>query len=148
MPKRRRSETDTFDYDTVNTSARVYGNQRAQADGLIEIGKKTLFKALKTARGFERQKLGRRQKSARAANNQEDIERLAAEVAALKVRHAHYNRFGLQLIVHTEFRPCRNYRASPLQVSTEDEINCFLVGLASVCCSGNERQQQCSQCST
>ena len=56
-----------------------------QLEEALEQGKKNLFRALKLARGFERQKLGRRQKSARAKNEAGISSRLAAEVTVLKV---------------------------------------------------------------
>ena len=52
----------------------------------LEHGQTQLFRALKTARGFERQKLGRRQKDARQKGESDEQQaRLVAEVAALKV---------------------------------------------------------------
>jgi hypothetical protein len=42
--------------------------------------------AFKIAKGFERQKLGRRQKTAAAAKNEKDSQRVETEIAALKVR--------------------------------------------------------------
>ena len=42
--------------------------------------------AFKVAKGFERQKLGRRQKTAAAAKNEKDAQRVETEIAALKVR--------------------------------------------------------------
>ena len=42
--------------------------------------------AFKVAKGFERQKLGRRQKTAAAAKNEKDMQRVETEIAALKVR--------------------------------------------------------------
>ena len=56
-------------------------------DPLLEYGKKSIFRALKLGRGFERQKLGRRQKNAQETAAVEETERLKAEVKALKVRH-------------------------------------------------------------
>ncbi|MCJ1282319.1 hypothetical protein MMC26_001642 [Xylographa opegraphella] len=87
MPKRKRGEEHTSTSDVVRTSgrtSRTHHAQAAQVDGAIGNGKKSLFKALKTARGFERQKLGRRQKTASEANLEDDVKRLATEVAALK----------------------------------------------------------------
>lgn len=52
---------------------------------VIDNGIFSITHALKIARGFERQKLGRRQKAAKEESNQLDVtERLNAEVAALK----------------------------------------------------------------
>ncbi|MCJ1435998.1 hypothetical protein MMC27_005376 [Xylographa pallens] len=84
MPKRKRGEDATSNGDAVSVSSRALRNLHGRADGAIGNGKKTLFKALKTARGFERQKLGRRQKTASEANDGDDVKRLAIEVAALK----------------------------------------------------------------
>ncbi|MCJ1392881.1 hypothetical protein MMC18_005753 [Xylographa bjoerkii] len=84
MPKRKRGEEDISNSDAVGGLRRSLRDQRAQADGAIGYGRKALFKALKIARGFERQKLGRRQKTASEANSEEDVKRLATEVAALK----------------------------------------------------------------
>ena len=85
MPKRKLhgiSGTETSSYDVSDRTSRL---QRQQLEGLLEQGTKALFRSLKLARGFERQKLGRRQKQAKAQNNEVDISRLNAEVAALKV---------------------------------------------------------------
>ena len=54
-------------------------------DVVLAGGKKRLFRALKAARGFERQKLGRRTKQAHAKQAAGDVARIEAEVAALKV---------------------------------------------------------------
>lgn len=59
--------------------------QKQQLEGSFEQGKKSLFRALKVARGFERQKLGRRQKTAKIEKAEIDTARLESEVAALKV---------------------------------------------------------------
>lgn len=47
--------------------------------------KKLLNKALKLARGFERQKLGRRVKLATTNSDQDDLKRLNKEIEVLKV---------------------------------------------------------------
>ncbi|KAI4086749.1 MAG: hypothetical protein LQ344_007318 [Seirophora lacunosa] len=84
MSKRKRENEDGFlaggtDHTRANLSA-----QRQSLENVLERSKQPLFQALKLARGFERQKLGRRQKVAKAAGDDGDSERLAAEVAALK----------------------------------------------------------------
>lgn len=65
--------------------AKNLGLQQRQVEHLLEQSKKALFRSLKVARGFERQKLGRRQKTAKAEKAESDVIRLDAEVAALKV---------------------------------------------------------------
>lgn len=60
--------------------------QQDRLKNSLEHAKKSLVRALKLARGFERQKLGRRQKTAKESNEGlETTRRLDAEVSALKV---------------------------------------------------------------
>jgi len=85
MPKRKHEEI-SWGGPTPNVLLdRALRLQRQKLEGLLEQGKKSLFRALKVARGFERQKLGRRQKAAKAEKAEADIARLDSEVAALKV---------------------------------------------------------------
>ena len=77
MPKRKRGAT--------GRNGNSASNNQTQLEEALEQGKKSLFKALKLARGFERQKLGRRQKSAQAKDGEAVLSRLTAEVNALKV---------------------------------------------------------------
>jgi hypothetical protein len=51
----------------------------------IVLGKRELTKTLKVVKGFERQKLGRREKDARAKADNAEMERIDLEIAALKV---------------------------------------------------------------
>jgi hypothetical protein len=60
--------------------------KRAAIERHIVLGKRELTKNLKLAKGFERQKLGRREKDARAKKDEADVERVELEIAALKVR--------------------------------------------------------------
>jgi len=59
--------------------------QRKSVGEQIELGKKALVRNLKLAKGFERQKLGRRQKDALAKNDTAANARIEAEIDALKV---------------------------------------------------------------
>ncbi|KAL8904282.1 MAG: hypothetical protein Q9207_003378 [Kuettlingeria erythrocarpa] len=83
MSKRKHEIEDGSDTGVRDSSEAVRA-QRQCLESVLERSKKTLFQALKLARGFERQKLGRRQKVAKAAENDGDSKRLAAEVIALK----------------------------------------------------------------
>lgn len=76
------SQVDAIQFGDIDEQPRP---QRQQLVGFLEQGKKVLFRALKVARGIERQKLGRRQKAAKADGNDEENARLQAEVSALKV---------------------------------------------------------------
>ncbi|KAI4109844.1 MAG: hypothetical protein LQ339_001628 [Xanthoria mediterranea] len=58
--------------------------QEQYIENVLQGSKQLLAQALKLARGFERQKLGRRQNSAKAADNDSDSKRLVAEIKALK----------------------------------------------------------------
>lgn len=84
---KRKTEAAGSDTVAANPSGGLTRAQYAQIEGALDYGRRTLFKALKIARGFERQKLGRRQKTAKEQKKEEDIKRFDAEVAALKVRH-------------------------------------------------------------
>ena len=85
MSKRKYAEISGREATSNGNPGRKLGVQQRHVEHLLEQGKKALFKSLKIARGFERQKLGRRQKTAKAEKAETDITRLDAEVAALKV---------------------------------------------------------------
>ena len=84
MPKRKHDEIKDSEATSNSAKARALRIERLQLDGQLDQSKKSLFRSLKVARGFERQKLGRRQKTAKTENNTTDSTRLEAEVAALK----------------------------------------------------------------
>ncbi len=84
MSKRKRGTEDGSDTGEWDNSGAVHA-QKQRLESVLERSKKTLFQALKLARGFERQKLGRRQKVAKAAEDDGVSKRLASEVIALKV---------------------------------------------------------------
>lgn len=88
MLKRKLHEISGANPPSHGTADRTTRLQRQQIEGLLEQGTKALFRALKVARGFERQKLGRRQKKAKAEKNGAESMRLDAEVSALKVCHS------------------------------------------------------------
>ena len=79
MSKRKRSHDDDASDGTLR------GLQH-QLEATLSNGRTLLFRSLKLARGFERQKLGRRQKNAKSGGSVEQLEKLGAEVIALKVR--------------------------------------------------------------
>jgi hypothetical protein len=78
MPKRKRGAGQ----DEPSEGER----KKAAVERQIVLGKRELTKNLKLAKGFERQKLGRREKDARAKKAQADVTKLELEIAALKVR--------------------------------------------------------------
>lgn len=82
MSKRKRGE----DVDADHASGPNNFRKQRQITATFEDSSKQLAKAFKTARGFERQKLGRRKKNAAAGKDEKEMARIDAEVAALKVR--------------------------------------------------------------
>lgn len=90
MPKRKRdTSADTEAGDVIPRAYDGAKKQRVQyklKQGVVKVGH-----AFKLAKGFERQKLGRRQKAAVAENKEKDIHRINAEIAALKVRTLRYD---------------------------------------------------------
>lgn len=85
MSKRKRDTYDGDDSarDVVEDRALRIRKDRLKAK--VEQGTKLLHQGLKLARGFERQKLGRRQKTAASNKSDDQATRLKAEIAALKV---------------------------------------------------------------
>jgi len=78
MPKRKRD----VDSDSPPASQSVISRELSRLTNTINQGTSSLKKALVLARGFERQKLGRRQK---AANNEpQTLLKLREEVIVLK----------------------------------------------------------------
>ena len=85
MVKRRRDEDDDGGQE-ASKFRRSSQIKPHKLDEVLENSKKSVFRALKVGRGFERQKLGRRQKTAKASKNAAaETVRLEAEVAVLKV---------------------------------------------------------------
>jgi len=80
MPKRKR-EAEEDPRGTVSTA-----QQKKNVEEKIFHAKKILQRALKLAKGFERQKLGRRQRTATQKSELDELPRLEAEILALKVR--------------------------------------------------------------
>lgn len=83
MPKRKFSE--------LNDRASASGPsdiKLARLTAKFENGVTALSRALKTARAFERQKLGRREKTAKSENKPEALARIEEEIKVIKVGDA------------------------------------------------------------
>ena len=93
MSKRKRAIEDDDGVDPDEPAKQDLPTQQSRLESVLERSKQTLFQALKLAKGFERQKIGRRQKTAKATNDDGNSERLAAEYVAIKVRC--YSRLSL-----------------------------------------------------
>ena len=76
---------DAVDGNDLSASKRQKSSQQDDLEGILDNGKKALYRALRVSKGFERQKLGRRQKTAKEQNESVESVRLAEEVTALKV---------------------------------------------------------------
>ena len=85
MGKRKFDHVDGSDPGHVSASKRQRSSQQDDLEGILDNGKKAMYRALRVSKGFERQKLGRRQKTAKEQNESEELVRLAEEVTALKV---------------------------------------------------------------
>ncbi|TKA61283.1 hypothetical protein B0A55_11336 [Friedmanniomyces simplex] len=79
MPKRKR-EDDAHDTPEPNNGAKAQRVRHKLQHGTVKLGH-----AFKVAKGFERQKLGRRRKNAIAQSNAADVQRIDAEAAAVKI---------------------------------------------------------------
>ena len=88
MPKRKRphNEPEVIDSNLGLLPGRALDIQERQVEQKIAIGQKALNRALKLAKGFVRQKLGRRLKAAEVEGDVDDVTRLTSEVEVLKVR--------------------------------------------------------------
>ncbi|KAL9118295.1 MAG: hypothetical protein Q9187_005162 [Circinaria calcarea] len=84
MAKRKRGDPDGIYGNLGDLEARELRQRQRHLEGVIDNGKKSVFRALKLGRGFERQKMGRRQKLAREKHVDKDIKRMDAEIVALK----------------------------------------------------------------
>lgn len=79
MPKRKRDDEDVQDDAGGGAKAR-------RVEHKLKLGATKVGHAFKIAKGFERQKLGRRQKDAKSRGDASNVERIDAEIGALKVR--------------------------------------------------------------
>ena len=85
MPKRKRSEADDNASSPPPPIDGKLGLQITRLTNKFDYGVVALSRALKTARGFERQKLGRREKAAKSEKDEGTFARLEEEVRVLKV---------------------------------------------------------------
>ncbi|KAJ1717249.1 cellular morphogenesis protein (Bud22) [Aspergillus flavus] len=77
MPKRKLSDVDSG-------PKRTYNVQTMRLTQKFEQGVVLLSRALKVAKGFERQKLSRREKTAKSQGSSEALQKIAEEIAFLK----------------------------------------------------------------
>ena len=130
--KRKFAEVSESGATSDGSSDKKLRLQQRQVEHLLEEGKKALFKSLKVARGFERQKLGRRQKTAKVDKAEDDLVRLNAEVAALKVCNSGLMTYTIMLIF-AGLGLSHNSRSSSVQVTLKDQVNCVCFFVSTPC---------------
>ena len=84
MPKRKREEDDEAEGNGAGKVAKSGGIKQQRVAYKLQQGVRKVAHAFKLAKGFERQKLSRRRKTATSQQKQQDVERIDAEIAALK----------------------------------------------------------------
>jgi hypothetical protein len=123
MPKRKRS---TYEDD----SERVSRMQKQDVQEKLTQSKKLLHRALKTAKGFERQKLGKRLKLATTNKQSEEIARINREIEALKgldlgkvvEAHLHKTLLKIKAFAESELLPDEVRRVPPKPDGTEEMV--------------------------
>lgn len=86
MPKRKLSDLNGSEKADKGNSRKM-SMKAVRVTNKFDFSVQMIIKALKTARGFERQKLSRREKAARSPYDSTTLERLGEEIQALKVCH-------------------------------------------------------------
>ncbi|KAJ5776325.1 uncharacterized protein N7511_001336 [Penicillium nucicola] len=86
MPKRKLAELNGPPRSSDTRKMSIHGTRLTQ---MFENGVQLLIRALKTSRGFERQKLSRREKTAKSQKDMKTLARLAEEIEALKTLNYH-----------------------------------------------------------
>ncbi|OQD81039.1 hypothetical protein PENANT_c030G08960 [Penicillium antarcticum] len=81
MPKRKLAELNGPARSSDTRKMSIHGTRLTQ---MFENGVQVLIRALKTSRGFERQKLSRREKTAKSQKDMKTLARLSEEIEALK----------------------------------------------------------------
>ncbi|KAL2069575.1 hypothetical protein VTL71DRAFT_14254 [Oculimacula yallundae] len=123
MPKRKRSAIE-------GSGNRVQDGRKEDAQDKLTQSKKILHKALKTAKGFQRQKLGNRLKIATTEKNSEDIVRINREIEALKAinldqatdAHLHKTLLKIKRISESDVLPEEVRKTVPRPEMSEEMI--------------------------
>jgi hypothetical protein len=83
MPKRKRDVNEGNDGGSGEEQGKSLRQRRVEHK--LDHGRKLVSRAFKTAKGFERQKLSRRRKTACDKGDAKDVTRIDAEIEAIKV---------------------------------------------------------------
>lgn len=98
MAKRKLSDLETTPQPNPNPKSKSTSKPSIQATRLTQLfdqGVHNLSRALKTARGFERQKLGKREQRAKKEKDEKLLGRTGEEIGALKVCLFFFFLFGV-----------------------------------------------------
>lgn len=123
--KRRRS--DGLAHNRRAPTSRTLITSGDAIEDRIKHGLKSLTRALKLAKGFERQKLGKRLKTASKSNDEALVKRLEAETQALKVSRVSKRGQGsiADIIAHLGTgKSRRSSPIAPLQSPPPNKVNC------------------------
>ena len=85
MPKRKREQDQGEGRDTGSGEAQGKNFRLQRVEHKLDHGQKLVSRAFKTAKGFERQKLSRRRKTACDKGDAKDVTRIDDEIEAIKV---------------------------------------------------------------
>lgn len=121
MPKRKRSDDNGIDAPSV---------RRKSVQEKLTQSKKLLHRALKTARGFERQKLGKRLKLATSNQQADDIARINRELEAWKGldlskltdAHLHRTLLKVKAFAESDLLPDEVKKVVPKAEGTEEAL--------------------------
>lgn len=122
MPKRKRS-------DFKDDEERMQRRRKHDIQENLTQSKKLLHRALKTAKGFERQKLGKRLKNAASEGKSDEVARINREIETLKKldldktteAHLHKTILKVKAFAESELLPEEIKVAVPKPDSTEEE---------------------------
>ncbi|KAG0158141.1 hypothetical protein PDIDSM_5654 [Penicillium digitatum] len=101
MPKRKLEEVSRPARSSDTRKMSIHGTRLTQ---MFENGVLTIMRGLKTSRGFERQKLSRREKTAKAQKDDKALARLKEEIETLKGLdyHATSERYLFKQLIRTK----------------------------------------------
>jgi hypothetical protein len=122
MPKRKRNAYE-------DDGSRISQVRKNEISEKLTQSKKLLHRALKTAKGFERQKLGKRLKNATEAGSNSDVARIQREIEALKGldldkmadAQLYKSLLKVKVIAESEFLPEEVRRELPRPEGSEEE---------------------------
>ena len=148
MPKRKRGDFGDAGAAAHDGESREQRETQKKLQGVFDNGIARLLKALRVARGFEGQKLGKRRK---LATDEKEKARLEAETAALEVRGSctSFRRISPQAwtdrltdslaLKGAAFERCCTI--SPLQDACQGQVDSYVAQLPKRCAGGGNKAE-------